>query len=130
MGQRGTWGRSAGRLLPLGLLLVGIAVHGVRIETTGEDPQSGSAFAMFATIDVTATRRVLVAGPDLRPLELPDALTEQAARLADAPSVAGAQRLADALRAHTRDEVHVTVVGLDADGWTMTRRTLAAATAR
>lgn len=51
------------RLVPVLLLVVGIALHGVRILAHDEDPQRGTAFATFATVDIGATRQVLITEP-------------------------------------------------------------------
>jgi hypothetical protein len=129
------------QFLPVALLLLGIAVHGVRIEAYNEDPQRGSAFAMFSTVDIGTTRRVIATVPSdtAITLDIPDALEGQRARLADTPSDDSARRLANRLLdltwkvdGHTAtvgdgarfDQVRVQVVGLDADGRTVSRRVL------
>lgn len=129
------------RLLPVVLLILGIAVHGVRIEAYNEDPQRGSAFAMFATVDIGATRRVLVTVPDDTAIRLviPDTMEELSTKLADAPSDDSARRLANLLLELTWeldgqtatvgeearfDQLRVRVVGLDAQGRTMSRQVL------
>ena len=133
--------RSPIRLLPVALLILAIAVHGVRIGAYDADPQRGSAFAMFSTIDIGATRRVLatVPGATAIMLELPDSMDEQRERLVDAPSEGAARELAtrlleeswevDGQRATVGDgdrfdRVRVQVVGLDPEGRTVSRRVL------
>jgi hypothetical protein len=133
--------RSPIQFLPVALLVLGIAVHGVRIVAYDEDPQRGSAFAMFATADIGTTRRVLatVPGDTAVILDIPAALEERRARLADAPSDDSARRLATLLLAltwvvegntatvgdgATFDQVRVQVVGLDAKGRTVSRQVL------
>ncbi len=132
-------GRSPLQLLPVALLIAGIAVHGFRIEAYDEDPQRGSGFAMFATADVGSTRTVLatVPGDTSIVLDIPDALEEQRARLAETPADDSARRLATLLLERTWevdgrtatvgggaafDRVRVRVVGLDAEGRTVSRR--------
>lgn len=129
------------RFLPVGLLLIGIAIHGVRIVAFDEDPQRGSAFAMFASIDLGATREVRVTRPGDPPLilEIPDSLEEQRKRLADAPTDVSARRFATLVLGLTWkvtnnaaaeggdaifDQVRVEVVGFDAEGKTLTTRVL------
>ena len=124
------------------MLLVGIAVHGYRIEAHDEDPQRGSAFAMFATVDIGATRRVVATAPGDEPiaLQIPGELDDERAALADAPSDQAARQFADLLRSltwdvegraatvgggTTLDTVRVEVVALDADGRTLSTRVLA-----
>lgn len=134
------------RLLPAVLLLGAIGIHGVRIVRDHEDPQAGTAFAMFGSVDGAATRRVLVEVPGRSGLRLipPTSLDEAVLRLKESPSSGRARDLAADLAAmgwqvngeeaeeggtvHF-DEVRVLVVGLEADGRTLTRRELASATA-
>lgn len=135
-------GRSPIQLLPVALLILVIAVHGVRIEAYDEDPQRGSAFAMFATVDIGVTRRVLatVPGDTAISLDIPDGLEDLRTQLADAPSDDSARRLAHRLLERTWevedqtatvggttmfDKVRVQVVGLDAEGRTVSRQVLA-----
>ena len=134
-------GPAVTRFLPVALLLVGIAFHGVRIAAVDDDPQGGSAFAMFSTVDVARTRRVMatVPGPNPLRLEIPPDLAGLRKRLADVPSDANALRLADELLARTwdldaggteggevvLDQVRVVVAGLHATDWTLSRDLLA-----
>lgn len=130
------------QLLPVALLVLAIAAHGIRIEAHDQDPQRGSAFAMFATIDIGATRRVLatVPGDAAISLEIPDAMKEASARVADAPSDDSARELAKLLLEQTWvvegrtamvggdvevDQVRVQVVGLEAEGRTLSRQVFA-----
>lgn len=137
--------RPAARFLPVGLLVLGIAVQGVRIVALQDDPQRGTAFAMFATVDIGTNRRVVATvpgDPEIR-LEIPAALDERKNRLADTPTDAAASELAGLLLDQTWtiegetatarggsagddvDAVRVQVVGLEADGRTITRQVLA-----
>ena len=128
--------------LPVGLLLLGIVVYGVRIEFHNSDPQRGSAFAMFSSVDIGATRRVIatVPGDPAVTLEIPTELEELRARLQGRPSEAGARVLADRLLGMSWElsldtatvggsarlpEVRVEVVGLETDRRVMTRRVFA-----
>ncbi len=130
--------RSALRWLPLVLLSLGIAVHGFRVIAHHEDPQRGTAFAMFATIDIGANRRVVATSPGdpAIVLDIPGSLEAATQRLADTPNEAAARRLASQLLAltwtvegHTAtaggavafDQVRVQVVGLGAEGRTVSR---------
>lgn len=123
------------------MLILVIAVHGTRIEVYDEDPQRGSAFAMFATVDIGATRRVLatVPGDTAITLEIPDDLEGLRTQLADAPSHDSARTLANRLLERTWEvdgqsatvegdatfeQVRVRVVGLEAEGRTLSRRVL------
>jgi hypothetical protein len=129
------------QLLPVALLLTGIAIHGVRIIAFDEDPQRGSAFAMFASVDLGSTREVRVSAPGDSPvnLEIPHSLDEQRKRLADVPTDDSARRFARLVLdltwevdGHTAmvggdmtfDQVRVEVVGFDAEGRTLTTRVL------
>ena len=133
--------RSPLQFLPVVLLLLGIAIHGYRILAHDVDPQRGSAFAMFSTVDIGATRRVLATVPGDPPtsLEIPAVLEEERSRLADAPSDEPARRLATLLSEMTWeksgrtatvgddvefDHVRVQVVGFDVEGRTVSRRTV------
>lgn len=132
------------RYLPLGLLVLGVAWHGFLIEAKDHDPQRGTAFAMFATIDIGATRRVEIeAGlPQDSPVDLvlPESLAEQKRRLAASPSEEAAQRLAvhlldrawevegrtASVGGDTRfDQLRLTVIGLRADGDNVSRHIFA-----
>lgn len=123
------------------LLVVFIIIHGFRIVTVDEDPQSGSAFAMFATVDVGATRQVAASFPGAAPirLDIPADLHELETRLAEVPSESAARQLARELLDRswelagdtaregsdtTLDRVRVEVVGLRADDWSLSRHVL------
>ena len=125
--------------MPVALLVLGIAVHGVRIEAFHEDPQRGTAFAMFATVDIGANRRVVATAPGdpTIVLALPDTLGATSERLTDSPSDDSARELAERLLEQTWevdddtatiggdttfDQVRVQVVGPDADGRTVSRQ--------
>ena len=129
------------RLLPVALLLAGIAFHGIKILAFDDDPQRGSAFAMFASVDIGATRRVLATTTDgtVVDLEIPSTLAEQSLRLADSPSDESARELAAKLVELTWkvtgrtavvgagvkfEHVRVQVVGLEAEGRTIVRQVL------
>lgn len=127
------------RVLPLALLVTGIGVHGFRIIAHHEDAQRGTTFAMFATVDIGATRRVEASGtgPDGPvDLEMPSALEPQRQALADSPSQDRANQFATLLAAQAwsigRDgasvggnvslaHVDVRVVGLRATGRSLSR---------
>lgn len=96
---------------------------------------------MFATVDIGATRRVLttVPGDTAIVLTIPDDLGELRTQLRSSPSDDSARRLADLLLeltwevdGHTAtvgggatfDEVRVQVVGLAAEGRTLSRQVL------
>ena len=134
--------RSSLYFLPVALLLLGVAVHGVRIIVHDVDSQRGSAFAMFSTADIGATRRVVATAPGAPPfsLDIPESLSEVRGRLADAPSDELARELAAILRDRkwetdgrtatpgdetTFDQVRIQVVGLDVDGRTVSRQVFA-----
>ena len=125
--------------LPVGLLLAAIVVHAVRIEQYDADPQRGSAFAMFSTVDIAATRRVIatVPGDPTIRLEIPAHLEKVGLRLRDAPSEDVTRELAilllesrwevegDTAKAggtEAFDEVRVEVVGLESDGRVLSRQ--------
>jgi len=129
------------RFLPLAILLVGIGVHGALVVTLDDDPQRGSAFAMFSTIDFGSTRRVVSVAPGVTPisLEVPEDLGPMEHRLGERPTLARAEvlgaRLLDRTWTVTGDNaveggpttfsrVQVTVIGLDADGRSVTRQVL------
>jgi hypothetical protein len=146
--------RSLLRFLPVAMLLLAITVHGVRIVTIEDDPQRGSAFAMFATVDIGATRRVVATVPPVTPgrpevtLEIPDSLESDRAALAERPTDDAAREVAALLLdldwevdagsgsvapepgtddqslepAAPVDRVRIQVVGLDADGTTISRQ--------
>ena len=128
--------------LPVGLLLAAIVVQGVRIEQYNADPQRGSAFAMFSTVDIGATRRVIATAPGdptIR-LEIPAHLEKMRLRLRDVPSEEVTRKLAILLLesrwevegdtatvggVEAFDEVRVEVVGLEADGGVLSRQIFA-----
>jgi hypothetical protein len=139
------WPRSLLRYLAPALLVLVIAVDGVRIVAQDASPQAGSAFAMFATSDVAGTRRVVAttgatAGEPAVVLSLPEDLRQQRQRLVSAPSEEAAARLAEDLLAYRwslagdtaevddegarLEQVWVAVVGLERDGRVLTRRTI------
>jgi hypothetical protein len=137
------WPRSLLRFLAPALLVLAITVHGARIVAQDASPQAGSAFAMFATMDVAGTRRVVATtaaagGEPAVALSIPEDLTQQRARLVRAPSEEAAARLAEDLLARRwmiaddtaevdadgvhLDQVRVAVVGLEREGRVLTRR--------
>ena len=132
--------RSLAPLLPVALLLLVIAFHGFQIVAHEDDPQRGGAFAMFATVDVGATRKVVATTQDgAVALDIPASLDERHAALLDLPSQDSATRFASLLRgltwdvsdgvateggAVTLDNVRLQVVGLDAEGRTIVRQVL------
>lgn len=128
------------RFLPITILIGLIAFHGFQIVANDDDPQRSGAFAMFATVDIGATRRVFatVPGEDVT-LEIPSALIDQRNALMDHPSPQSAEELARMLTSETwdvedgsatsggatvLDAVRVQVFGLDAEGRTIVRRVL------
>ena len=130
-------------LLPVTILLGLIAFHGSKIVTAHDDPQRSGAFAMFATVDLGATRRV-IATTTIRDksvvLEIPQSLEDLRKRLADTPSRNSARELGSmlldmswAVRDDTAiqggnlrfERVRVQVVGLRAERRTLRRFTLA-----
>jgi len=134
-------GRSPIQFLPVALLLTAIAIHGVRIVAFDEDPQRGSAFAMFASVDIGATREVRVSVPADRQIivEIPDGLEGDRSSLADAPTDAAARSFGrlvldltwqvdgDAATVGgdaTFDQVRVEVVGFYAVGRTVSTHVL------
>ena len=134
-------GRSPLRFLPVALLILGITVHGARIVTYDEDPQRGTAFAMFATVDVGSTRRVIATAPGdpAVTIVIPADMEEQRDGLADRPTEGAARGFAAQLlerswevsdrtarvgQGAVLDQVRVQVVGLDADGRTLSRQVL------
>lgn len=134
--------RSPLTALPVVLLLSLIAFHGYQVVATDDDPQRGGAFAMFATIDIGATRKVLATTDDGSvELELPASLDESRAALLDRPteqattdfassvldlswSVEDGQATATDEGGGPLDEVRIQVVGFDAVGRTVTRQVL------
>lgn len=132
--------RSLATPLPVVLLLFVIAFHGFQIVAHEDDPQRSGAFAMFATVDVGATRKVVATAEDgAVAIDIPASLDERHAALLDLPSEDSARRFASLLRgltwgvsdgvateggAATLDDVRLQVVGLDAEGRTMVRQVL------
>ena len=116
------------RWLPVALLVGGIAVSGVRIVVYEDDPQRSTAFAMFATVDIAANRRVLVTVPDQPTvlLDVPDSLQDERRQLQVVPTEEEARHFAALLQDADPDlgSVRVQVVGLDTDGRTTTRQVL------
>lgn len=139
-------GRYVVQALPVALLLTGISVHGALIVDRDEDPQRGSAFAMFGTVDIGATRRVRATTPGEPAvvLTIPAELEDLRVGLVDSPTDDSARRFAERLLrlewqvsgaaatvgdGVTFDTVRVEVLGLDADGRTFSRQVLADAVA-
>jgi hypothetical protein len=138
--SRSRWSRSSA--VPVVLLVGLIAFHGYQVVALEDDPQRGGAFAMFATIDVGATRKVIATdGEGTTELELPDSLDGQRTAALDRPTEDAVTDLAEAVlglswtvegaRATASpdgevqfDEVRLQVVGFAADGRTITRRVI------
>ena len=138
--SRTTW--SPLTALPIALLLGLITFHGYQVVAHEDDPQRGGAFAMFATIDIGATRKVIAKAEDGSViLDLPASLDAERADLLDRPTQAAARRFADvvlALRWTVEDgratatpdgtrsfaSIQVQVVGFDADARTISRDVL------
>ena len=132
--------RSPAMLVPAGLLLCSIAVHGFQIVAHEDDPQRSGAFAMFSTIDIGATRKVLATTSEgTVVLDLPTSLNDRATALLDHPSEEAATRMASDLReltwtvsggtateggTDTFDALRLQVVGLDSDGRSFVRQVL------
>lgn len=132
--------RSLAMLVPAGLLLCSIAVHGFQIVAHDDDPQRSGAFAMFATVEVGAIRKILATAEDGSVvLDLPPALQQRATTLLDRPSEDAATRLASELRklnwsvsdgrataggTDTFAGVRIQVVGLEAEGRSFVRQVL------
>lgn len=132
--------RSLAMLVPAGLLLCSIAVHGFQIVAHEDDPQRSGAFAMFSTIDIGATRMVLATAQDgTVVLDLPASLDQQVTALLDHPSEEAATRLAVELQGltwtvsdgtaaeggtDTFDGLRLQVVGLDSEGRSFVRQVL------
>ncbi|GAA5137225.1 hypothetical protein GCM10023339_77240 [Alloalcanivorax gelatiniphagus] len=128
--------------LPVALLLAVIAFHGYQVVVLEDDPQRGGAFAMFATIDIGATRKVLATAEDGSVvLDLPASLDAERRALLDRPTEEATTRFAEVVLDLTWDvedgratatadgpqvfdSVRVQVVGFDADGRTISRRVL------
>ena len=127
------------RLLPVTLLLVGVAVHGYRVIALHDDPQRGTAFARFATVDIAANRHLVVTAADDPGvvLAIPQELAAEARTLRVLPTDDGARRLAALLLARTWTVsggvatagageplagVRVQVVGPDSEGRSITRQ--------
>lgn len=132
--------RSLATLVPVALLLGSIAFHGYQVVAHEDDPQRGGAFAMFATVDIGAIRKVLATAEDGSVvLELPPSLQQRAAALRDRPSEEAATRLASELQmlswsvrdgtatvggTDTFTGVRLQVVGLETDGRSFARRVI------
>jgi hypothetical protein len=128
--------------LPVVLLLGLIIFHGYQVVALEDDPQRGGAFAMFATIDIGATRRIIATSDDGDVLlELPASLDEEGTVFLDRPTAEAATRFAKSVlelswmvedgRATASDEdgvmfdqVRLQVVGFVAEGRTITRRVM------
>jgi hypothetical protein len=122
------------------LLLGVITYHGFQIVVHEDDPQRGGAFAMFATVDIGATRKVLATTGDGEVMiELPNSLSKSHSSLLDRPTEAAAVHLAMSLQKLTWSieegtatsggteslpQVRVQVVGLDGDGQALVRQVL------
>jgi hypothetical protein len=134
--------RARSAALPV-LLLVGLILfHGYRVIALEDDPQRGGAFAMFATIDIGATRTVIATSDDGEVLlELPASLDQQRTTLLDRPTAEAATDLAESVlelawtvedgRATASDangvqldQVRLQVVGFVADGRTISRHVM------
>ena len=129
-------------VLPTALLLGLIAFHGYQVVVHEDDPQRGGAFAMFATIDIGATRKVIATSEDGAViLDLPASLDAERAALLDRPTEAATKRFADSVldlqwtvedgRARATPDgtrsfasIQVQVVGFDADARTISRDVL------
>lgn len=137
------WARPVARFLPLAVLASMMVFHGWQIVVEHDDPQRSGAFAMFATPDIGATRRVVATSPDDRlSLEIPDSLQNLREQVADRPSREAVEELARRLAALQWDEsgavdtdgggstltVQVQVMGLRVNDRTVVRRVLADAT--
>ena len=136
----GTSRRTLGTLVPVALLVGSIAGHGYAIVANEDDPQRSGAFAMFATVDIGATRTIIAdTANGSVSLDVPDSLDQRTSNLADHPSETAARALAAALLKRswtvedgeateggstTFDEVRVRLVGLDANGRTLVRQVL------
>jgi hypothetical protein len=134
-GSRPLLTRPAARFIPLLALVSLIAFHGFQIVTHEDDPQRSGAFAMFATVDIGSTRRVLATVPgESVSVEIPADLDELRGELLDRPSAETARNLAGLLLGkqwQVRDGkavagdgevlggVRIRVVGLDARGRTI-----------
>jgi len=134
------------RLLPVGVLLIAIAAQAVLMQTVNADPQGGSGFAMFSSVDFDGSRVInawaLVDDQAFR-LELPSDLTTTD-DITITPTNRRAQQLADELASlswdlsdpelavsggdQQLDAVTVTIRGLTADGQTLGSKVLAQAT--
>lgn len=109
----------------MALLVGGVAVSGFRVIAFEDDPQRGTAFAMFATVDIAANRRVIVTVPGAPGVvEIPATLYVERRRLQVVPTQDQARRFAalvlDADPALST--VRVQVLGLDTDGRAVTRQ--------
>jgi hypothetical protein len=134
--------RSRFAVLPVVLLIGLITFHGYQVVALEDDPQRGGAFAMFATIDIGATRTVIATGDDGDVLlELPASLDEDRTALLDRPTEEAATEFAESALELTWmvddgratasdsngvvfDEVRLQVVGFVADGRTITRQVM------
>jgi hypothetical protein len=138
--KTGNLARSSLTLVPVVLLLCSVAFHGFQIVVHEDDAQRSGAFAMFATVDIGATRKIIVTAQDgAVVLEVPASLSPQGASLLDHPSREAAAELASHLRGLTWDtvdggateggedtfgDVRVRVVGLDGEGRSLERTVL------
>ncbi|MDH3729503.1 MAG: hypothetical protein OES13_00055 [Acidimicrobiia bacterium] len=129
--------------LPVGVLVAFVAVQIFLMTTVSADPQSGSGFAMFSTVDILSTRRIVATGivfDEPITFDIPDDLQEQAMRLRSQPTTARATQLARELAERQWDpvvegafarptSVEVTVWGITAEGRTLSSRAMAAGAA-
>ena len=111
----------------MALLVGGVVVSGFRIIAFEDEPQRGTAFAMFATVDIAANRRVLVTVPG-QPgvVEIPEELWGERRHLQVVPTEDEAHHFAALMLDADPDlrTVMVQVVGPDTDGRTLTRQVL------
>ncbi|PKH44113.1 hypothetical protein CXG46_00680 [Nocardioides alpinus] len=127
-------------MVPVALLLCSIAVHGFQIVAHEDDPQRSGAFAMFSTIDIGATRKIVVTAQDGAVLlELPESMGQQGLSLLDRPSEKAATSFVSELTeltwtvadgvateggSETFDGLRLQVVGLGNEGRTLHRTVL------
>lgn len=113
----------------MALLVGGIVVSGFRVFAYDDDPQRGTAFAMFARVDIAANRRVVVTTPGepAAVLEIPRDLLEERRRLQVVPTADAARDFAEQILEAdpSLSVVRVQVFGLDTDGSTLVRQELA-----
>ena len=131
---------------PLALVVAIVGYHGFEIVAHDDDPQRSGAFAMFATVDIGATRQVIATTEDgAVTLKIPASLKAVNNDLADRPSEEAASGLASMLLDHrwdvrsavasaggteVLDEIRIQVVGLDTEGRTVFHQILQDVTVR